>query len=208
MSRPDELYRKAQRHLSRRDEVLKKIIKEIGPCTLTPDADHFNVLVRAIVAQQISTKAAKSIYAKVQIAVGNTVRPDKLLAVEEEALQQAGLSTSKRRYVLDLAQKVHGGEVRLHETGDMSDEDVIQHLLPVKGIGRWTAEMFLIFGLGRMDVLPIADLGLRVGVQKQYALAEVPGKEQLVQMAEAWRPYRSVGTWYMWRTFGNNVPQS
>ncbi len=205
----DERYPKAQRLLSRRDGVMKRIIKEIGPCTLRKDENYFNVLVRSIIAQQISTKAARSIYAKLQQQVApQNIEPATLLKAKEDDLKQAGLSSSKRRYILHLAEKVHKKEVRLAETNDMNDEEVIQHLLPLKGVGRWTAEMFLIFGLGRLDVLPIADLGLRVGVQKQYGLANPPAKDQLLQVGESWRPYCTVATWYIWRTFGNNVPQS
>ncbi len=119
----------------------------------------------------------------------------------------AGLSSGKIRAVRDLTAKVLRREVQLKDIHELEDEAVIDHLLPVHGIGRWTAEMFLIFALGRLDVLPLADLGLRVGVQRQLGLEEAPAKERLIELAEAWRPYRSIATWYFWRSFGP-VPQS
>lgn len=203
------IYQKAQRHLSRRDPVLRQLIKEIGPCTLQHDSDLFGVLVRSIVAQQISTKAARAIGNRLRAALEpHGLRHDVILAAEDETLRQAGLSTAKRRSLKDLAEKIHAGAVLLHTLPDLPDEEVIEHLLPVRGIGRWTAEMLLIFGLGRLDVLPYGDLGLRVGVQRLYGLAEVPTKAALTELAEPWRPYRSVATWFMWRSFGPNVPQS
>ena len=172
------------------------------------DPDHFAVLARSIISQQISTKAAKSIGAKVlRTLAPATLRPTAILATADEALLGAGLSSNKTRSFRDLAEKVHFGQVPLHELRTMDDEEVITRLLPVRGIGRWTAEMFLMFSLGRMDVLPVGDLGLRAGVQNQWDLKEMPDKATLVALAEVWRPWRSVATWYVWRSFGP-VPQS
>jgi DNA-3-methyladenine glycosylase II len=208
MKTTNPIFARAQRHLARRDPVLKRVISLVGPCTLQHDADHFAVLVRAIISQQISTKAARSISARLAEVLGPPgVRPKAILSLSEEKLQAAGLSASKRRSLRDLAEKVHSGQVPLRELNDLPDEEVIARLLPVYGIGRWTAEMFLIFALGRQDVLPLADLGLRVGVQRQYGLEERPTNAQLTELAEPWRPYRSVATWFFWRTFGA-VPQS
>lgn len=209
MSIPPAIYPKAQRHLSRRDAVLKRIIKQIGPCTLRCNEDYFAVLARAIIAQQISTKAANSIYTRLRQALQPTgLQPRPLLDAGDDMLKQAGISPAKMRYLRDLAARVDKRELVLSELPKLTDEEVIAQLLPVKGIGRWTAEMFLIFGLGRLDVLPVADLGLRVGVQKQYELPEQPAKEKLIALAEPWQPYRSIATWFIWRTFGNSVPQS
>jgi DNA-3-methyladenine glycosylase II len=130
-----------------------------------------------------------------------------LAKLDDQGMRQAGLSAGKVRAIRDLTAKVLAREVVLHDLHERDDEEVIEHLLPVHGIGRWTAEMFLIFALGRLDVLPLADLGLRVGVKRQLGLAEVPTRDQLIEMAEAWRPYRTVATWYIWRSFGP-VPQS
>lgn len=201
-------YEKGRRHLARRDPVLKQIIGKVGACTLQTEPDRFWLLVRSIVSQQISGKAARSICARLRETVGRSgITPRGILKLNDEKLRGAGLSTAKMRAVRDLAEKVHAGEVCLDDIHEREDEEIIEHLIPVRGIGRWTAEMFLIFSLGRMDVLPIGDLGLRVGVQRHYGFEEPPPKDKLVEIAEPWRPYRSVATWYFWRSLGP-VPQS
>jgi DNA-3-methyladenine glycosylase II len=201
-------YAKARRHLSRRDPVLKKLIAQYGAVTLQPSSDHFGVLVRCVVAQQISTKAAASISSRLCAALGKKgLKAHAIARLEEEKIRECGLSTAKTRAVRDLAAKVLDGTVDLTTIHLKPDEEVIEHLMPVCGIGRWTAEMFLIFALGRLDVLPLGDLGFRVGVQRQLGLEEVPDKTRLVEIAELWRPYRTVATWYLWRSFGP-VPQS
>lgn len=208
MSELKSLFRRAQRHLKRRDPVLKRLIEQHGPCTLQLDPDRFGVLVRSIIAQQISSKAAISISGRLMQILGRSgLTPKALLRIRQPKLRSVGLSAAKARYVRDLADKVHRGVVPLDDLHDCDDEEVIAKLLPVLGIGRWTAEMFLIFCLGRPDVLPIADLGLRVGVQKQYGLRKMPEKARLIKLAETWRPYRTIATWYIWRSFGA-VPQS
>jgi DNA-3-methyladenine glycosylase II len=199
---------KAQRHLARRDPVLKRLIVAVGPCTLQVNLDHFAALARSIVSQQISTKAARAILARLEETLApRPLEAKAVLKLSEQQLRGAGLSAAKTRYLRDLAEKVETGEVPLKDFDAMSDEDVIAYLLPVKGIGRWTAQMFLIFSLGRLDVLPVDDLGLRLGVQAQYALPDPPGKADLAKLAEPWQPYRSVATWYFWRSRGF-VPQS
>jgi DNA-3-methyladenine glycosylase II len=199
---------KAQRHLARRDPVVGRVIKLVGPCTLRPNRDRFGALLRSIIAQQISTKAAASIHARLTVALGEgRATAAALLALTPEQLRAAGLSAGKARAVRDLAQKVQDGTVRLGGLHRLADEEVIAHLLPVYGIGRWTGEMFLIFSLGRLDVLPVHDLGLRAGIRRYYELAELPSPADLTRLAEPWRPYRSIATWYFWRSFGF-VPQS
>jgi DNA-3-methyladenine glycosylase II len=200
------MFTKAQRHLARRDPILKRLMKQIGPCTLTINPDGFSVLVRSIVSQQISSKAARSISGRLEESIGGIV-PKAVLGASDDTLRAAGLSVAKTRAVRDLAEKVHSGAVPLKRLPEMSDEEVIEFLVLVRGIGRWTAEMFLIFSLGRFDVLPVADFGLREGVRRQYELEEHPSKQELEKLAEPWRPYRSIGTWFMWRSFGP-VPQS
>jgi DNA-3-methyladenine glycosylase II len=203
-----EAYRKAQRHLSRRDAVLKKLIAAVGPCTLQTRPDRFASLTRSIVSQQISTKAAAAITARLEQRLATMgVTPEGILSLSEEALRAAGLSAAKTRALYDLAEKVHDGSVPLGKLHTLSDEEVIAALVPVRGIGRWTAEMFLIFSLGRLDILPVDDWGFRVRVQRQYGLADPPGKPALVELAEPWRPYRSIATWYFWRSLGF-APQS
>jgi DNA-3-methyladenine glycosylase II len=201
-------YVKARRYLGRRDPVLKRLITGVGPCTLRHEPDGFAALVRSIIAQQISTKAAASIHARLLGAVGRrALKPAALLALSDEELCGAGLSASKARSLRDLAEKVHKGTVPLKRLPELDDEEVVELLLPVRGIGRWTAQMFLIFSLGRPDVLPVDDLGLRAAVQQAYGLAALPERVALTELAEPWRPYRSVATWYFWRSRGA-VPQS
>jgi DNA-3-methyladenine glycosylase II len=207
-SEGNAVFLKARRHLARRDPVLKKLIAKVGDCTLQVNPDGFDVLVRSIVSQQISSKAAKSISARLEQLLGAAgICAEGVLAVPEESLRSVGLSAAKVRSVRDLAEKVRDGLVPLQTLHELADEEVVKSLLPVRGIGRWTAEMFLIFSLGRVDVLPVADFGLREGVRRQYALPEQPNKEKLVELAEPWRPYRSIATWFFWRSFGP-VPQS
>jgi DNA-3-methyladenine glycosylase II len=201
-------YQKAQRHLARRDRILKRLIAMIGPCTLQPRRDRFASLVRSIVAQQISTRAAAAINGRLAQALASTgITPAAVLASSGDTLRSAGLSASKVRSLHDLAEKIQNGMVPLKSLHRFADEKVIEHLVPVRGIGRWTAEMFLIFSLGRLDILPVGDWGLRVGVQRHYELDEPADKDTLTQLAEPWRPYRSIATWYFWRSLGN-VPQS
>jgi DNA-3-methyladenine glycosylase II len=202
------VYLKARRHLARRDPVLKKVIATVGPCTLTPLPDGFAALARSIISQQISTKAAASIRARLEQSLApRGLVPHAILASSVEGLRAAGLSAAKTASLRDLAERVHTGTLPLKRLHKMSDEEVIEQLVPVRGIGRWTAQMFLIFSLGRLDVLPVADLGLRVGVQKQYGLSEPPGKTDLEELAKPWEPYRSIATWYFWRSLAA-VPSS
>ena len=203
-----DLFTTARRRLARRDPILKKLIRHVGPCTLRHDPDGFSVLVRSIVSQQISARAARAIGARLKEALSTAgVCPQALLDAPEEILRGAGLSSGKIRSLRDLAEKVAGGEVPLADFPSMADDDVIARLIPVRGIGRWTAEMFLIFSLGRLDILPVADYGLRAAVKRVYELEDLPDKAALTALAEPWRPYRSVATWYFWRSLGF-VPQS
>ena len=198
----------ARRHLSRRDPILREVIRFIGPCTLQHNPDGFAVLVHSIISQQISTKAA----AAIRTRLGNLLGPkgvtlSGLRKASDQMLRAAGLSAPKVRSLRDLADKVHWGEVALGGLDRLTDEEIIDLLVPVHGIGPWTAQMFLIFSLGRSDVLPVADFGLRAGVQRQYKLRMLPDKNRLMELGEPWRPYRSIATWYFWRSLGA-VPQS
>lgn len=187
---------------------MKRLIRAIGPCTLRTEDDHFAILARSIIAQQISSKAAIAIGARVVKALGRGgLKAKNILRANEADLRAAGLSANKLAALRDLAEKCVTRAVPLKKLAGMEDEKVIETLIPVRGIGRWTAEMFLIFSLGRLDVLPVGDYGLRAGVQKQYTLGDLPDKATLTELTEPWRPYRSIGTWFIWRSFGN-VPQS
>jgi DNA-3-methyladenine glycosylase II len=196
-----ELWDKARNHLRRRDEVLRPIIKTVGACKLQPISDLFAALVYSIVSQQISTKAAASIRTRlVNEACRGTLSPAALLRATEEELRLAGLSTSKRRSMLDLAGRVDSGSLKLEELRKLPDEEVIEQLIPVHGIGRWTAQMFLIFSLGRPDVLPVDDFGLKTAVQRCYGLSALPDRTTIEEKAEPWRPWCSIATWYLWRS--------
>ncbi|MCG8349261.1 MAG: DNA-3-methyladenine glycosylase [Chloroflexales bacterium] len=193
---------RAVAHLRGLSGPLVDIIEQVGPFTLEPEAQGFATLVDAIVSQQISVKAAAAIMNRLVLTVGD-LTPQALLAFTPELLRSVGLSNQKARYVLDLAVKVADGVVRLDALPQFDDEEIIAQLIQVKGIGRWTAEMYLIFALGRPDVLPVADLGLRQGMQRAYVLAALPDAQTMTALAEPWRPYRSVATWYLWRSLGN-----
>ncbi len=186
-------------HLQAVSVPLAHIIANVGPFTLQREPQGFTTLVDAIVSQQISVKAAAAIMNRLLQAVG-TLTPPNLLALTPEELRALGLSGQKVRYVLDLATKVHEGSIDLEHLPQLDDEAIITQLTQVKGIGRWTAEMYLIFALGRPDVLPVDDLGLRQGVQRAFALETMPKAAQIRALAESWRPYRSVATWYLWRS--------
>jgi DNA-3-methyladenine glycosylase II len=189
--------------------VLRALIDERGP--IDPDADRrrsrpdaFGALARAIVGQQLSTKAARSIWERVIAALGeDDPHPASILGAEEEALRGAGLSRSKVAYLRDLAGKVESGELDLERISELPDEDVIADLVEIKGIGRWTAEMFLIFHLGRPDVVSTGDLGIRRAVQIAYGLDELPGPTDLERIAEPWRPHRTLACLYLWRSLDN-----
>lgn len=201
-------HQKAQRHLARRDEVLKQLIRQVGPCTLCHNPDHFGLLVRSIVAQQISIHAARAISARLEKAAGRSgLTPRRILRLSDEVLRAAGLSAGKARSLRDLATRAHSGDIPLDSLTTMDDEEVIAALVPVYGIGRWTAQMFLIFSLGRPNVLPVDDYGLRAGIRNQYGLKELPKRKEIEGLAEPWHPYCSIATWYMWRSLGN-VPQA
>ena len=207
-SNHDPEFARARRHLARRDPVLRRLIDRIGACTLRINPDGFQVLARSIISQQISWKAALSIGNRLSECLGKGgLCPAAIVRASEAKLRAAGLSANKMRSLKDLAGRCKRGELILDELPSLHDEEVIERLLPVYGIGRWTAEMFLIFSLGRLDVLPLADLGLRAGVQRQYELPDLPAKQDLIERAEPWRPFRSIATWFLWRSFGN-VPQS
>lgn len=199
---------RARRHLARRDPVLKALLARVGPCTLQPGGEPFGVLVRAIIGQLISTLAARTITARLEAAVAETgVTPAAVIDLGEAGLRAQGLSTSQARAVLDLAARGLDQRIPFATLHQLSDEEIVTALTAVRGIGVWTAEMFLIFGTGRPDVLPVADFGLRAGVKDCYALDELPNARRLREIAAPWQPYRSFATWYIWRSRGF-VPQS
>jgi DNA-3-methyladenine glycosylase II len=208
MSQQPDAFALAQQHLAEKDRVLKRLIEAVGPCTLQVGIDPFEVLVRSIVSQLISTKAALSVFGRVRAALGEQgLTPAAVLALEEETLRGAGLSTAKARAIRELAARVHSRELDLEGLKQHGDDEVMAQLLPVRGIGNWTAHMFLMFGLGRLNVLPVGDMGLRAAVQEHYRLPDLPDAKTLQRKAKKWQPYCTVATWYMWRSRGW-VPQS
>ena len=203
---PDE-YARARRLLMRRDPVLGAAIKRIGPCGLADRqrADHLTALLGAIASQQLSTKAAATIFGRFQALFpeGRITSVEAISALDDQALRGVGLSGQKVSYVRDLAAHILDGRLRLDELETLPDEAVIERLTVVRGFGRWTAEMFLMFRLHRPDVLPVADLGIVNAVQRLYGLRTRPDAKKLQKIGEAWRPYRSVACWYLWQTLKN-----
>ena len=185
------------------DPKWEAIIEEVGPCRLVIRPDRFGTLVRAIIGQQISAKAARSIDRRVREIAGETHAPDALLLAGESGLRAAGLSGVKARYILNLAQAVREGVVPLDEVHAWEDEAIIAALTSIKGVGPWTAEMFLIFALGRADVLSVGDLGIRVGLRSFYGLDQLPGPRECRELTEPWRPYRTIAMWYLWEQIDN-----
>jgi DNA-3-methyladenine glycosylase II len=199
----------ADQHLRSVDHVMRRIIDERGP--IDPDADRrgsrpdpYEALARAIIGQQLSTKAARSIWERlVEILGGTFPEPSGLLAVDAEAIRGAGLSRSKVNFLRDLAERVEDGRLDLERLIELPDEDVVATLTEIKGVGPWTAEMFLIFHLGRPDVMSAGDLGIRRAVQIEYGLDELPGPTDLERIAEPWRPHRTLACLYLWRSLDN-----
>ncbi|HEX7737710.1 MAG TPA: DNA-3-methyladenine glycosylase [Ktedonobacteraceae bacterium] len=189
----------ATAYLSEADPVMQATIARVGPCTLQPDPDVFSALVDAIISQQISVKAADAIMARVRSALPDgKVTPESLLPLDVEYLRALGLSNSKARYIRNIIEHIDAGKLQLERLNDLEDEEIITRLSAIKGIGRWTAEMSLIFTFARPDVLPVDDLGLLEGMRSAYQLPERPTRQQARERAEPWRPYRTFATWYLW----------
>ncbi|MDE1826648.1 MAG: DNA-3-methyladenine glycosylase 2 family protein [Thaumarchaeota archaeon] len=184
----------------RRDPILRKIIDSVGDYSLKKRNHHFAVLVESIVSQQLATRAADVIFSRFKALYPKFPTASDILATKKSKLRSVGLSSMKIEYIKDLAKNVDQGKIKMRALSKMSDEEVILHLTQVKGIGRWTAEMFLIFSLGRQDVLPVHDLGLRKGVQRAFSLAELPEPSEVERLGKRWGPYRSVATWYLWKS--------
>ncbi len=202
-------WHEAVTHLQALDGPWAARISRVGACDLRPRKDRFGTLVRSIIGQQISTKAAATIDARLRaLSEDGQHRPDRLLSLGEPALRSAGLSGVKASYVLSLSEAVVTGRLTLNRAGYWSDEEVVQRLTEVRGIGRWTAEMFLIFALNRPDVLSVGDLGVRVGIRNHFGLTDLPGPLECRTLTEPWRPFRSVAMWYLWRDLDTPVPQT
>ncbi|TLY05289.1 MAG: DNA-3-methyladenine glycosylase 2 family protein [Thaumarchaeota archaeon] len=186
--------------LLRKDPILGEIIDKVGDYSLKKRTQHFAVLVESIISQQLATNAAEAIFRRFRKLYPRFPTTAQILSTRKSKLRKAGLSGMKIDYLKDLARNIEEGRLDMKSLPKMSDDEVIEHLTQVKGIGRWTAEMFLIFSLGRQDVLPVHDLGLRKGVQMAFSLSELPKPKEVEKLGERWRPYRSIATWYLWKS--------
>ena len=192
-------WNKATRDLARSDPVLARVVAQARGAVLRQRGDAFTTLARSIVGQQISVKAAQSVWNRV-VAAAPPFEPGVVAALEPQQLRACGLSERKASYVLDLARRFAGGALRPQGWPDLDDEVLIEELTQVKGVGRWTAEMFLIFHLQRPDVLPVADLGLQRAVSVHYNRGRAVSEKRLRKIATPWAPWRTVATWYLWRS--------
>jgi DNA-3-methyladenine glycosylase II len=194
----------AIQYLCKADTNLEKIIKVVGKYSIKIRTDPFQSLIESIIYQQLAGKAANAIYNRfINYYDNKQVTPTRILNSSNDNLKKVGLSNRKIDYLKDLASHVYDGRINLEELPTMNDEEIINKLVNVKGIGRWTSEMFLIFSLGRQDVLPVTDLGVRKAIQKVYSLSELPKPNTMMEIAQPWRPYRSIATWYLWKSLSN-----
>lgn len=202
MTPPSSTHRKAAEHLRRIDPVMAEVIAKVGPCTLElrTAGTHFDVLVRSIVYQQLSGKAAATIHGRVRALFdAEAPLPPQVAAAEHDALRAAGLSNQKARYLRNLAEHTLNGSLPIESLHELEDMEIIDALTQVKGIGRWSAQMFLMFRLGRPDVLPDLDLGVQKGIQLAYRMRKLPKPQKVLEIGAKWAPYRTFGAWYMWR---------
>jgi DNA-3-methyladenine glycosylase II len=195
-----QYWEQACRELMKQDRILKKLIPKYGSGFLVTRGDAFNTLARAIVGQQISVVAAQSVWNRVLLAAKKKVNPKNILALSAEELRAAGLSGRKVEYIRDLADHFHSGRLHASQWKDMDDESVIKELSDIRGIGRWTAEMFLIFNLVRPNILPLDDIGLIKAISLNYFSGEPVSRHEAREVAANWAPWRTVATWYMWRS--------
>jgi DNA-3-methyladenine glycosylase II len=205
----DDQLRAAEKHLSRRDPILRGFIKKYGPCRIKPHTRYVETLIGSIISQQLSTKAADTIYNRFR-ALYPSARfpaPAEILATPDETLRATGMSNGKVSFVKDIVARTHDGTLKLTRLTQKSDDEIIHMLIQVKGIGVWTAHMFLIFSLGRLDVLPVGDLGVRRGIERAYGFSALPHSAEIERLAEerSWRPYCSVVSWYLWRSLENKT---
>lgn len=200
MPRPTPAFVRAADELATREPVIARLRDAAGPPMITaPQRTPFEALARAICFQQLSGKAASTIYGRFEVAVGGQITPEAILATPVESLRGAGLSSAKAASVIDLSEKVLDGTVPIGALKKLDDDELVERLVVVRGVGRWTAEMFLIFQLRRLDVWPVDDLGVRKGYGIAWQLGSMPTPKALAALGEPLRPYRSVAAWYCWR---------
>src|SRR5579864_3672812 len=199
--------RAAENHLTKSDSHLAPIIRSSGPCRIKPHTDHYGELVGSIVGQQLSAKAAATIWRRIlDLFGGKMPTPGQLLKIDGQKLRDAGVSWPKVGYMKDLAQHIIDGRLNLEHASTVPNDQLIEQLTAVKGIGEWSAHMFMIFGLGRLDVLPVGDLGIRKAIMNLYKLKELPDPAMSVTIAHKnkWHPYESVAAWYLWQSIDNS----
>jgi DNA-3-methyladenine glycosylase II len=190
----------AMQHLQKADPVMAEIIRRVGPCRIAVRQPTFETLARSIAFQQLNGKAARTIFERLRKAVGRRFTASAFLKLTPEQLRACGLSKQKIASVQDLASRVARREINFRKLGDLEDEQIIATLSQVRGVGLWTAQMFLIFALERPNVMPLADFGIRNAVRRAYALPELPKPAELAKLAEKWHPYCSIASWYLWRS--------
>lgn len=202
------MLRKAVNHLRRVDPVMSGVIDAVGPCRFatSPHLTHFESVARSIIFQQLSGKAAGTIHGRFEALFGSErPQPAALAALPDAALQAAGISRQKLGYLRDLASRALAGDLPIDRLHEFDDEAIIGHLTAIKGVGRWTAQMFLMFRLGRPDVLPELDLGIRKGMQQAYRLRKLPDAKRVHAIGAKWSPYRTVACWYLWRSIDGDA---
>lgn len=192
--------RKAVTHLKKSDPVLRAIIERVGPCRMEFGPPEFHSLAEAIVYQQLNGKAAVTIFKRFAALAGEPLTPEGILKLSDEQLRSVGLSKQKSAYLKDLSAKTAAGLLDFSRLPELPDEEVIKHLTQVKGIGVWTAHMFLMFTLKRPDVLPTGDYGVQAAIRKHYRKRKMPKPKEMEKIARAWSPYRSIACWYLWRS--------
>jgi len=192
--------RKAINHLKKSDPVLRDIIERVGPCRMEFGPPEFCSLAESIMYQQLNGKAAATIWERFLVVAGKPLTPEGILKLSDEQMRSVGLSKQKSAYLKDLAAKTAAGLLDFSRLPELSDEEVIQHLTQVKGIGVWTAHMFLMFTLQRPDVLPTGDYGVQAAIKRHYRKRKLPKPEVMEKIARAWSPYRSIACWYLWRS--------
>ncbi len=195
-------YEKAIKELQK-DSKLKIIIECVGPCKMRVIRNRYEALIDAIITQQISDAAGKAIGKRFRDIFPTYPLPKEVLNKNDSTLLSSGLSKRKVEYIKNISSAIISNQINLKKISKKKDEEIIKDLTEIKGIGRWTAEMFLIFGLGRQDILPLGDLGLRKGIQTLYSFSENPSDENIIKIAQKWRPYRTIATWYIWRGVRN-----
>src|SRR6266852_3860052 len=192
--------RRAVAHLKKSDPVMRAIIKSVGPCRMEFGPPEFHSLAEAIVYQQLNGKAAVTIFNRFAALAGEPVTPEGIAKLTDQQMRAVGLSKQKSSYLRDMAERAIRGDLNFTRLPEMTDEEVIKHLTQVKGVGVWTAHMFLMFTLRRPNVLPTGDFGIQMAIKKHYKKRKMPKPDQMEKIAKSWEPYRSVACWYLWQS--------